>query len=162
LFRHAAKTFACCATERLNLQTVFINLEGIMKFCKSAIIFAAVFAAACANSNTANKLANAPTNTAQSQTNTAKVDELAASREIYSQKCVRCHQENGAGGKIQIEDVELRVPTLRDAEEEDTDADYIRRIERGATGKMPAFKGKLTDEEIKNLVRYIRRDFQGK
>ena len=132
-----------------------------MKFCKLAIVLAALIVAACANSNTANNPPSAPIKAVQNQTNIEKVDELAASREIYSQKCVRCHQENGAGGKIQIEDVELRVPNLRDGEDE-TDADYTRRIERGATGKMPAFKGKLTDEEIKNLVRYIRRDFQGK
>jgi len=35
-------------------------------------------------------------------------------------------------------------------------------IANGEEGEMPAFKDKLSDAEIKDLVKYIRREFQGK
>ncbi len=45
----------------------------------------------------------------------------------------------------------------------DKDADWIETIENGAKEDgMPAFKGKISDEDITNLVKLIHHDFQGK
>ncbi len=44
-----------------------------------------------------------------------------------------------------------------------TDAKYIDYIENGIPDEgMPAFKGKLTDGEIKDVVIYIRKELQKK
>ena len=41
------------------------------------------------------------------------------------------------------------------------DAEYIEAIEKGFPDDgMPAFKGKLTDQEIKDVVAYIRKELQ--
>src|SRR5688572_8216434 len=35
---------------------------------------------------------------------TAPADVLAEARKIYADKCVKCHKEDGTGGKVTIED----------------------------------------------------------
>jgi cytochrome c6 len=37
-----------------------------------------------------------------------------------------------------------------------SDADLAAAISNGKPPKMPAFKGKLTDDQIKDLAKYIR------
>jgi mono/diheme cytochrome c family protein len=41
------------------------------------------------------------------------------------------------------------------------DDDFIKQITKGGDG-MPAFKDKLTPEQMNGLVKFIRHDFQGK
>ena len=42
-------------------------------------------------------------------------------------------------------------------------SEWIEVIEHGEKDEgMPAFGDKLNDEDIKNLVKFIRREFQGK
>ncbi|MGB0033906.1 MAG: cytochrome c, partial [Candidatus Acidiferrales bacterium] len=48
-------------------------------------------------------------------------------------------------------------PDLRSAEvQKQTDAQLIDVTTNGKGKKMPAYKGKLTDDQIKQLVAYIR------
>ena len=42
------------------------------------------------------------------------------------------------------------------------EADWMDVITNGEGNKMPAFKDKLSEAEIKDLVKLIRKDFQGK
>ncbi len=50
----------------------------------------------------------------------------------------------------------LKVPDLHSAEvQKQTDAQLTDSITNGK-GKMPAYKGKLTEEQIKQLVAYTR------
>jgi len=84
-------------------------------------------------------------------TPTAQADDAAT---VYKAKCQMCHAPDGSGnsptGKA------MKVPDLRaDETQKKTDAQLIDATANGK-GKMPAFKGKLTDEEIKDLVKYIR------
>lgn len=139
-----------------------------MKFAKLTFVFfaAALFTAACTAVNTnSNSPTASTTNTAVNQaatTPTAMPDELASAREIYSQRCVNCHSENGEGGRKEVDGEKIKVPNLKDPRvAAEPDDDYIGQIEGGGDG-MPAYKGKISDEDIKNLVRLIRRDFQGK
>jgi len=51
----------------------------------------------------------------------------------------------------------LGAPDLRsDDVQKKTDGQLIDAVTNGAGKKMPAFKGKLTDPQIKDLVGYIR------
>jgi mono/diheme cytochrome c family protein len=81
----------------------------------------------------------------------AQADDAAA---VYKAKCAMCHGPDGKGetatGKA------MKVPNLlSDEVQKKTDAQLTEATSNGK-GKMPAFKGKLTDEQIKDLVKYIR------
>ena len=74
---------------------------------------------------------------------------------LYKAKCVGCHSDDGSGsgptGK------QLGVKDLRSDEvQKQTDAQLSDSITSGVGKKMPAYKGKLTDDQIKGLVVYIR------
>lgn len=115
---------------------------------------------ACSNTST-------PTNTNTSSaipaaSPTATVDQFAAVRTTFEKNCVLCHQKNGEGGPVKLEDgTKLKVPNLREGHAlRDSDADFVKQITKGGDG-MPAFGEKLKPEEINELVRFIRHEFQG-
>jgi cbb3-type cytochrome c oxidase subunit III len=68
-----------------------------------------------------------------------------------AQKCIGCHGPDGKG-KVK------GVPDFTDAawQKKGSDADLISQIKKGAPPKMPSYKDKLKDSEIKALVAYIR------
>ena len=142
-----------------------------MKILKTCLVLSAIalFIFACsdnkpANSNSTNTAntnkpaANTPANTQP----TAPADELAAARKIYSEKCERCHKPDGTGGEVDIEGKKIKAANFTtDRMKKEPDAEFIEIIENGEKDEgMPAFNGKLTDEEIKSLVKLIRKDFQ--
>ena len=153
-----------------------------MKFLKLGFILSALtlFIFACGESRTsspANTIivnTNSSTTTNTSSANTtivnmntqtsSKLDEMASTKKIYTEKCVRCHKEDGTGGKVEIEGTTLNAEDFTsDKLKNMSDAKYIGYIENGVPDEgMPAFKGKLSDAEIKNLVKFIRSEFQGK
>lgn len=138
-----------------------------MNSIKLSLVFsAAILFAACSGANVSQNTTSAPTNQAANNQIAAPVstpaDELAGTRELYLKRCTNCHKETGEGGVKEIEGKKIKVPNFKDPRvAAEPDAEYIEYIENGDDG-MPAFKGKITDDEIKNLVRFIRRDFQGK
>jgi mono/diheme cytochrome c family protein len=88
-------------------------------------------------------------------------DQFAATRVAYDANCRLCHGAKGEGGPIKLEDgTKLKVPNLREGHAlRDPDADFVKQINKGGDG-MPAFGEKLKPEEINELVRFIRREFQ--
>ena len=80
-----------------------------------------------------------------------KADDAAA---LYKSKCAACHAPDGGGdtpaGKA-MNVVDLRSPEIQKM----TDAQLIDATTNGKD-KMPAYKGKITDDQIKQLVAYIR------
>src|SRR5437660_12860131 len=92
---------------------------------------------------------------------TATPDAFAASRAIFMKNCKECHGEKGAGGPVKLEDgTRLKVPRLREGHAlHHPDSDFLKQITKGGDG-MPAFKDKLKPEEIDDLVRFIRHEFQ--
>jgi len=73
---------------------------------------------------------------------------------LFKQKCAVCHGADATGnvpmGKM------LKVPDLHSADvQKQTDAQLTDAITNGK-GKMTAYKGKLTDDQIKQLVAYTR------
>lgn len=104
--------------------------------------------------------------TASPNTNSAQPvatpDEMAAIKKVYTEKCVLCHKENGEGGQVDIEGDKFNVPSFKDPKVAAfDDKKYTRVIEEG-DDKMPGFKKQLKPEEIAGLIKYIRKDFQGK
>jgi len=83
----------------------------------------------------------------------AKADDKSAA--LFKEKCAACHGPDGSGntpaGKA------MGAPDLRSDEvQKETDAQLIDATANGKGKKMPAYKGKLTDDQIKQLVGYIR------
>ncbi len=141
-----------------------------MKFVKIILVLLSIslFIVACTETentkttpaNGANKIANNEP-TAQP---TAAPDEFASTRKIYTEKCARCHKDDGSGGKTEIEGTTINAENLTsDKMKKEPDAEYIEHITDGIPGEgMPAFKGKLTEQEIKDVVVFIRKELQSK
>ncbi|HEX8181701.1 MAG TPA: cytochrome c [Pyrinomonadaceae bacterium] len=139
-----------------------------MKLLKLAIItcVAALLGVACASAPSTNQPAanaNAPTATSANTSAPAAtpVDQLADTRKLYGQVCARCHGDTGAGGEFEIDGKKDKAPTLRAGHAvKHPDAELAKKISAGGDG-MPAFGKRLSPEQINNLVRFIRQDFQG-
>jgi mono/diheme cytochrome c family protein len=72
----------------------------------------------------------------------------------YKERCAMCHAVDGSGntpaGKA------TKTPSFNSPEIlKLSDADFIADTKNGK-GKMPAYSGKLTDPQIKDVIAYIR------
>ena len=84
---------------------------------------------------------------------TAKID---AASLFSAQKCIGCHGPDGKGKT-------KGTPNFTDAawQKAKTDSELAEGIKKGSVPKMPAFGTKLSDDEVKALVSYVR-TFSGK
>jgi len=73
---------------------------------------------------------------------------------LYKQKCASCHGADGKGDSPMGKNLKLRDLGSDDVQKQ-SDAE-LTEITANGKGKMPAYKGKLTDDQIKQLVGYIR------
>jgi len=73
---------------------------------------------------------------------------------LYKAKCASCHAADGSGNTAMGKNWKLRDLRSEDVQKQ-TDAELIAVTANGK-GKMPAYKGKLTDDEIKQIVAAIR------
>jgi len=74
--------------------------------------------------------------------------------DTYQSKCAMCHGPNGDASGAMAKNMGLK-PLSSPEVQNLSDADLTSLIANGK-GKMPAMKGKLTDEQISDLVAYIR------
>jgi cytochrome c6 len=72
----------------------------------------------------------------------------------FKAKCAMCHGADGSGGTATGKSLKVRDLGSADVQGQ-TDAQLTEIITSGKD-KMPAYKGKLTDDQIKGLVAYIR------
>ena len=93
---------------------------------------------------------------------TATPDPLATARANYAKHCEGCHGPNGEGGLVKVDNKQKKVASLK-AEHaiKHSDAELAKVI-TGGEEEMPAFKDKLKGQDIADLVKLIRKDFQGK
>ena len=72
---------------------------------------------------------------------------------LYKSKCQVCH---GADGKGSAAGQKLGAKDFHSPEvQKQTDAELIEITKQGK-GKMPPYDKKLTDDQIKQLIKYIR------
>jgi len=80
----------------------------------------------------------------------AMADDAAA---LYKSKCQVCHGADGkgspAGQRLGVKD--FQSPDVA----KQTDDELFKATKEGK-GKMPKYEGKLTDDQIKSLVKFIR------
>jgi mono/diheme cytochrome c family protein len=74
---------------------------------------------------------------------------------LYKAKCAVCHAPDGSGSNTMGK--QLGAKDLRSDEvQKKSDAELNGVITNGMPPKMPAYKDKLTADQIKGLVSYIR------
>ena len=104
---------------------------------------------------------SSPAATSNSSASQSTPDQFAPVRAIYDKECKSCHGQNGTGGPVKLEDgTKLKVPSFREGHAlRHPDSDYLKQITKGGDG-MPAFEKKLTAEQMNDLIKFIRREFQ--
>ena len=114
---------------------------------------------ACHTNQTTNS--SAPNNNRAGSSSTP--DQFASVRGIYEKECKSCHGETGTGGPVKQKDgTTLKVPSLREGRAaRHEDAEFMKQITKGGDG-MPAFDQKLTTDQMNDLIKMIRKEFQGK
>jgi mono/diheme cytochrome c family protein len=76
------------------------------------------------------------------------------SASTFKAKCAMCHGADGTGNSPTGKAMKVRDLSSPDVQSQ-TDAQLTDIVANGKN-KMPAYKGKLTDDQIKGLVAYIR------
>src|SRR6266850_8194899 len=137
-----------------------------MTFVRLALLVVAtsLFAVACAKPNTGTTNQTQPTGAGSpAAPATATQDEFATARATFKKDCSVCHGETGSGGPVKLDDgTKLKVPSLREGHAlHHKDEEFVKQITNGGDG-MPKFGDKLSRQEIIDLVRFIRKEFQGK
>jgi mono/diheme cytochrome c family protein len=73
---------------------------------------------------------------------------------VYKAKCAMCHGADGSGMTPMGKSMKLR--DLRSPEVQKQSDAELTKITADGKGKMPAYKGKLTDAEISAVVAPLR------
>jgi cytochrome c6 len=84
-------------------------------------------------------------------------DNVPSGQKLYETKCTQCHGKDakGVAKMAKVLKVELTVVDLtQGAAVTIATADKIKIVTTGQK-KMPKFKGKLTDEQIQDVVKYL-------
>ncbi len=91
-------------------------------------------------------------------TSLKKIGEVAQinAGEIYKTSCAKCHGGQGEG--VEGKGISFLKGHALDHPEED----FIKQVTFGEEGEMPAFKDKLSEAEIKAVVKYVRDELQSK
>ena len=93
---------------------------------------------------------------------TATPDPLAGARANFTKNCEPCHGANGEGGLVKVDNKQIKVPSLKsDHAIKHTDDQIAKMITNGEEA-MPAFKDKMSQPEIADMVKFVRHHFQGK
>jgi len=131
-----------------------------MKFRTTALLTAlfAIFGTSCSKQtgSTTNRNANS------SISSSATPDPFAATRGVFAKNCQTCHGVDGKGGPVKLEDgTRLRVPSFREGHAlRHPDSDFRKQIIEGGDG-MPSFKSKLSSQQVDDLIKFIRQEFEG-
>ena len=78
----------------------------------------------------------------------------AAGAALYKAKCAMCHGAEGKGDNAMGKNLKLKDLASDDVQNVH-DSEMKTLIENGK-GKMPAFKGKLNDKQVGDVIQFIR------
>jgi len=88
----------------------------------------------------------------------ASAESIAAGKQVYTRSCATCHGTSGEGGPGN--DLIPAAPDLTDAtwDHGSTDGEIFTSIKNGVAPdfNMTPFKDRLKDEDIWNVVNYLR------
>lgn len=75
---------------------------------------------------------------------------------LYKKQCVSCHGQDGSGSPVRSSLPEIPNFTSLGWQTSHTDLEIAQQIERGSPSSMPAFKDKLTHDQILALAVFVR------
>lgn len=143
--------------EQFNLGDCQMKLISLALTC----VAIALFAIACTETAT-------PTNTSRSSASpaaaspAASVDEFATARANYKKNCEACHGPEATGGVVKVDNKQIKVPSLKAEHAIKHPDDKLTKMITNGEEEMPAFKKKMSAQEIAEMVRFIRKEFQRK
>jgi len=73
--------------------------------------------------------------------------------DLYKSKCQSCH---GPDGKATTIGKKLGAKDFQDPDVASMSEDDLAKVTANGKNKMPAYKGKLTDAQIKALAKYVK------
>jgi mono/diheme cytochrome c family protein len=123
----------------------------------------ALISIACTDTETTTN-STTPSRTASPAASSPAVpaDEFATARTNFATHCEPCHGPNGEGGPVKTPEKQIKVPSLKAPHAVRHSDEELVKIVTGGEEEMPSFKEKLKPEEISELVRFVRKNFQGK
>jgi quinohemoprotein ethanol dehydrogenase len=126
-------------------------------FAGSALIFA------CGGNAGVNNAANvAHVNRPVQSSPAATVDDLATGRDLYNKHCAQCHKESGEGGPVVVDGRKMKPDNLTDERRKKLSDEKILgfMVEGIEDEGMPSFKDKMSEAEMREVLRYVREVIQ--
>jgi len=93
---------------------------------------------------------------------TATPDPLATARANFGKHCEGCHGLKAEGGLVKVDNKQIKVPSLKSDHAIKHTDDQIAKMITNGEEEMPPFKDKMSPQEIADLVKFVRKEFQGK
>jgi len=128
--------------------------------CLSIFLLAVACSSDSRAGNAANNstLANATPPSSQNSNVAAAGDDLATGRDLYVKHCANCHKESGEGGPTVVDGRKMKPDNLTDDRRKKlADDKYLKVMVDGIEDEgMPSFKDKMSEAEMREVVRYIR------
>lgn len=120
----------------------------------------ALLSIACTETTTTTNAPSSAPRTATPAAPAASVDPLATARANFAKHCEACHGPAGEGGPVKVDNKQIKVPSLKANHAIKHTDDELTKIITGGEEEMPAFKDKLSQDEISHLVHFVRTEFQ--
>jgi len=121
----------------------------------------ALIAVACTETATPTTT-NTSRTAAASPSPSASVDQFAAAHANFTKNCEPCHGPTGEGGLVKVEKKQIKVPSLKAEHAIKHTDDQLTKMITNGEEEMPSFKNKLSQQEIADMVKFVRHNFQGK
>jgi len=126
--------------------------------------FTALFIACTSATTNTTNIANSSNTVIQNNSTSPKVtssvatDGLATGRDLYNKNCANCHKESGEGGPTVVDGRKMKPDNLTDDRRKKlSDDKYLKAMVEGIEDEgMPSFKDKLSEAQMREVVRYIR------
>lgn len=80
---------------------------------------------------------------------TAMAGDMQKGREVYEMHCVACHGMNGYA-------IDMTIPSFANGDRMFLMDQEMLQSVRNGKNMMPAFRGLLSDEEIRDVITYLR------
>ncbi len=90
------------------------------------------------------------------ETTENKSQENKAAKDLYKQTCARCHGADGSGKETRGDTKEIPDFTSDKWQEQRSNAQLLVSIREGKGTRMPAFASKLTDNQARDLLTFVR------
>ncbi len=74
--------------------------------------------------------------------------------EVYKAKCAMCHGPDGKGETAMGKNLKLR--DLGSSDVQNVHDSEMKTFLENGKGKMPSFKGKLTDAQMGDVIQFVR------